>query len=108
MQINYHNKKFNVKATQYYNGNLAILLAGSNGDYDVISTNFDFLGIKGAAYVDVNNFPDIEDLLLKTGIAEKTPLTKQSGFVTYPLYIFNMEILREESPQVIMTKPENP
>jgi hypothetical protein len=55
-------------------------------------------------FIDVNNSPDAIDMLEKTGLAE--PYVKwgavvemQSGFVSYPVYQFNQNMLKELDPQ---------
>lgn len=35
-------------------------------------------------YADINNVPESLDFLVKNGFARKTPMSRQSGFVTYP------------------------
>ena len=53
------------------------------------------------AFVDINNMPEIEDFLVKNGIAESTGLKQTSGYCRYPLYVFNEEKLRELCPDEI-------
>lgn len=43
------------------------------------------------AFVDTNNMPELEDFLVKNGIAEFTGLMQKSGYCSYPLYQFNAE-----------------
>ena len=50
------------------------------------------------AFVDTNNMPELEDFLVKNGIAEFTGLSQQSGFCQFPLYLFDAEKLRELCP----------
>ncbi len=50
------------------------------------------------AFVDTNNMPELEDFLVKNGIAEFTGLMQQSGYCSYPLYLFDMEKMRELCP----------
>lgn len=50
------------------------------------------------AFVDTNNMPELEDFLVKNGIAEFTGLEQQSGFCNFPLYLFHAEKLRELCP----------
>ena len=54
----------------------------------------EFISIKNAAYIDTNNCP-FADQLLKYGIAKKTGFTKNSGYCSYPLWIFNEDFLKE-------------
>ncbi len=50
------------------------------------------------AFVDTNNMPELEDFLVKNGIAEFTGLEQKSGYCTYPLYLFDMEKMRRLCP----------
>ena len=50
------------------------------------------------AFVDTNNMPELEDFLVKNGIAEFTGLTQKSGYCSYPLYQFNAEKMRRLCP----------
>lgn len=90
---------------QDYAGNekygLAIVLDAVNDipeetePYAVLTVSFgDFIGAKDCAYIDRNNCP-FADQLLDLGIAESTPLDKQSGFCTYPLWHFHEDFLRD-------------
>lgn len=47
------------------------------------------------AFVDTNNMPELEDFLVKNGLAEYTGLEQRSGYCTYPLYRFDTERMRE-------------
>ena len=61
----------------------------------VLTVSFgEFIGIKNAAYIDVNNCRFANELL-KYDIAKPTDFTKKSGFCTYPLWVFKEEFLRE-------------
>lgn len=90
---------------QDYAGNekygLAIVLDAVNDipeeaePYAVLTVSFgDFIGAKDCAYIDWNNCP-FADQLLDLGVAESTPLDKQSGFCTYPLWHFHEDFLRD-------------
>ena len=50
------------------------------------------------AFVDTNNMPELEDFLVKNGIAEFTGIEQRSGYCSYPLYLFNGEKMRELCP----------
>jgi len=65
------------------------------GQYAILTKSFgEFIGYKNTAYIDVNNCP-FANQLLDLGIAKETGFTKQSGFVTYPLWQFDEEFLKE-------------
>ncbi|MBQ3219329.1 MAG: DUF4313 domain-containing protein, partial [Clostridia bacterium] len=65
------------------------------GQYAILTTSFgEFIGYKNTAYIDVNNCP-FANQLLDLGIAKDTGFTKQSGFVTYPLWQFDEQFLKE-------------
>ena len=76
---------------------LAILLdeTDSGEPYAVLTVSFgEFISVKNSAYIDTNNCR-FADQLLDQGIAEPTSFTKQSGFCTYPLWVFKEEFLQE-------------
>ncbi len=73
--------------------NLTVNLPGK------ISNVPEFIGIKCAAYMDINHHADdVKELLSMEfegePIARDTGFTLQSGFVTYPLYVFNEKWIR--------------
>ncbi len=47
------------------------------------------------AYVDINNYPSIVSDIVAAGIGKPTGKTCRSGFVTYPLYEFNVDEIGE-------------
>lgn len=73
-------------------------LVGDDGElepYATLTTSFgEFISIKNAAYIDINNCPFAESLLSQ-GIADPTGLYKTSGFCQYPLWVFREDFLRE-------------
>ncbi|GFH88770.1 hypothetical protein IMSAGC002_00008 [Lachnospiraceae bacterium] len=50
------------------------------------------------AFVDTNNMPELENFLVKNGIAEFTGMMQQSGYCSYPLYLFSGEKMRGLCP----------
>ena len=80
---------------------IELCLAESTEDFEagesfaMLTVSFgEFISIKNAAYIDTNNCP-FADQLLKYGIAKKTGFTKNSGYCSYPLWIFNEDFLKE-------------
>lgn len=67
-----------------WHGDLTINLAGKCPDY--------------CGYVDINNMPELEEFIEKHELGEFTGLMGKSGFCTYPLYLFNVDKLREYCP----------
>lgn len=49
------------------------------------------------SYVDVNNFPEVLELIADLNLGTPTGKTRQSGFVTYPLVKFNKDVVLKES-----------
>lgn len=49
----------------------------------------------GFAYLDVNNFPNIEDIFKQYNLWEPAHRTRISGFVEYPLYRLNMDEIKK-------------
>lgn len=60
-----------------------------------LTKNFgEWIGIKNAAYIDLNNCP-FATQLCDAGFAEKTSFFKKNGFCEYPLWIFKEDFLRQ-------------
>ena len=95
----YNKRKMRVEEDRYYtNGQLAILVfdEDDNEFYGVLTVNLDDPrcdlinnGLK-MQYLDVNNWPNIEEILADYLWLEKTDISKQSGYVNYPLYMFDL------------------
>ena len=66
--------------------------------YGDISVNLNDNAPDYCAYVDTNNMPELEKFLEDNEIGYFTGMVKQSGFCTYPLYMFNIDKLRELCP----------
>lgn len=84
------------------NNNMFIhLMAREDGfdePYGNVTVN---LGIKVpdyCAYVDLNNMPELEGFIEENGLGEFTGIVQRSGFCEYPLYMFNVDKLRELCP----------
>ena len=91
-------KTYNVviTPTKYVDGGLAVVMDDPvEGPFATVTVN---LGRQnyGYAYVDTNNCPWAPEFLKKNGLAEFTGKTCRSGFVEYPLYKFNMEVLESD------------
>lgn len=68
--------------------------ADTGEPYTSLTVSFgEFISIKNSAYIDTNNCYFAEQILPQ--IAEKTSFTKQSGYCTYPLWVFNEDFLKE-------------
>lgn len=50
---------------------------------------------KNYGFVDVNNLPYLEELIRRYKLGKKTNQCVQSGFVNYPLYEFNLDVLEQ-------------
>lgn len=93
----------------YYNNNLCIRLLMEDGSpFATLTKNLD--GDRSeipssCAYVDINNCPFAEEMIKKYELGEKyfdhgCDIYKTSGFVTYPLYAFNMaKLLEHQKPR---------
>lgn len=64
------------------------------GPYGVLTTSFgEFIGLKNCVYIDVNNCPYAGQIL--THIGKNTGFTHRSGFVEYPAWIINEDLLKQ-------------
>lgn len=52
----------------------------------------------GMAFLDINNCPWAEEWLKKNNLAEPAGYSRQSGFVTYPLYKWNTKAFYTKEP----------
>ena len=83
-----------VERTEYYNGNLAIVLYCYDRDYDFwepygnLTVNFEEKLPENYAYLDVNNIPNAEEFVMENELGEFTGKMRFSGFCCYPLYKF--------------------
>jgi len=105
--IEYEGRRYFVTVDTYAQHKMVMaikLVDAETNEEETITTNLGiFVGnnafiSKNFSFVDVNKCPYMEDLLKRTGLAEPCtrfgePITKNSGFVEYPLYDFNKEML---------------
>ena len=85
-----------MRATYQYNKSLALVFYDNSDDCPfanvtvcIPDTNPDDY----CAFVDVNNWPEIEEFILKNKIGEPTGVKVKSGYVTYPEYRFNPALI---------------
>ena len=79
-----------------YTNNLAIRLVTKDGEpWATLTVNLDVKLPPDYAYVDINNFDDASVFIEENGLGEWTGGIKQSGFVIYPLYKFDLEKLKQ-------------
>ena len=89
-----------LKLSNYRNNqNMAVMLMVAEGTlegalYGVATVNLHPVD-DDYAFIDYNNMPLIPGLFEKLGIAKPTGIKAQSGYCNYPLYQFNMNVLRE-------------
>ena len=72
---------------------------GYREPYGDITVNLDGKAPDYCGYVDLNNMPELEKFIADNDLGEFTGLTKRSGFCEYPLYLFNVDKLRELCPE---------
>lgn len=88
-----------VKTTYHYTESLAVVAVDKHNepvtDISVCLPDFNLHESKELAFVDINNNPGIEKFLIKNKIAINTGITFTSGYVSYPLYRFNLNKLEE-------------
>ena len=51
------------------------------------------------AYINTNNMPEAEKFITEKGLGEYTGLNQRSGYCEYPLYMFDVDRLREVCPE---------
>lgn len=87
-KLTYHGRPVMVKAESYRNNNtLALTLNYEDGDRDVVTVNLNsHFQSDSMAFLDSNNYPDIEEWIQKNNLGLSMNLTQRSGFCEYPLY----------------------
>lgn len=87
-KLTYHRRTVEISTDTYRNnGYLAVILTYKNGDRDVITTNLNSrFQSKSMAFLDTNNYPDIEKWIQKNGFGLPMGVKERSGFCEYPLY----------------------
>lgn len=86
---------------QYANNHCLYLgLSTVKGEpYGSITVNLEGKVPDYCGYVDTNNMPEIENFIKKYELGEFTGISEKSGFCSYPLYLFDVEKLRELCPE---------
>lgn len=64
-----------------------------------LTVNIDAPCPEYCGYVDTNNCPELEDFIVKHELGEFTGMMGDSGFCSYPLYMFHVDKLREAAPE---------
>ena len=85
---------YELQKSEYFDGNLAIMVMDGFEVYCKLTVNLGIKLPKDMAFVDVNNldekfinqFKNVMEPVIKDG----KQVMVQSGFVTYPLYKFNL------------------
>ena len=63
-----------------------------------VTVNLSVAAPNYCGYLNVNDMPDIEKFITDNDLGEFTGFTQRSGFCEYPLYLFNVDKLRELCP----------
>lgn len=109
LDLGYGQHDYTMKLGMYDNGLLAVFFKNIDNykddnyeDSPIISINLgEFLSIPNAIYLDVELFSD--DLgykLEQAGLGKLTSLTKHSGYMAFPIFIFDEEILRKADSKI--------
>lgn len=85
------------------NGRIAISLITNEEGYPelfgCLTVNIDEPAPDYCGYLDTNNLSNAEKFVTENGLGEFTGLTGRSGYCEYPLYLFNVDKLRELCPE---------
>lgn len=93
-----------LEMNNYVNNNgmfIGLICPSEEGGYEPYGDITVNLGVKApdyCAYVDINNMPGLEKFIADNNLGEFTGLVQRSGFVEYPLYMFNVDELRKVCP----------
>lgn len=97
-EIEFYGKKYKVcfyVCTYTANGNIAIELHTDKGEpFADVTVNLGFLA-PGYGYLDVNQLSDVEKIMQEHGFGHPEGTRRQSGYVSYPLYEFHLDKMKE-------------
>jgi hypothetical protein len=101
----FNGEEVRIEPHLYMNGFVAVAIIPVLNPYeaDVITVNLDDMGafsIPSVIWADINNHPNSEGFLEKTGMARKTPMTKRSGYVNYPVMIVDLAKVYAHNPEI--------
>ena len=82
---------------QQYMNNKAMYI-GQEEPFGDVTVNLSVAAPNYCGYLNVNDMPDIEKFITDNDLGEFTGFTQRSGFCKYPLYLFNVDRLRELCP----------
>lgn len=89
------------------NGRIAVSMITNEEGYPelfgCLTVNIDAPAPDYCGYLDTNNLSNAEKFVTENGLGEFTGLTGRSGFCEYPLYLFNVDRLRELCPEQVAT-----
>lgn len=71
---------------------------GQEEPFGAVTVNLSVAAPNYFGYLKVNDMPDIEKFITDNDLGEFTGFTQRSGFCEYPLYLFNVDKLRELCP----------
>lgn len=86
---------------KYYNSNqtaIQVFCRGEEGypePYAIATTRLARDAHEGCVYLDVNNWPEGEEIFEELGIGEATGYVQRSGYCIYPEYRIDFEKLKE-------------
>lgn len=89
--------------TYHNNGRIFIgLITNVDGypePFGDVTVNIDAPAPDYCGYLDTNNLSNVENFIRENDLGEFTGLTGRSGYCEYPLYLFNVDKLRELCPE---------
>ena len=71
---------------------------GYDEPFGDVTVNLSVAAPNYCGYLNVNDMPDIEKFITENELGEFTGFTQRSGYCEYPLYLFNVDKLRELCP----------
>ena len=87
-QYKFRGRTVSLKPDTYQNnGTLAVIMEQEDGEADVINTNLNSpFQSESMAFLDTNNYPDIEAFIRKNKLGLPMGIQELSGFCKSPLY----------------------
>lgn len=107
IDIGFGIKTYTVHLGLYQNGALALYLEDNENIRYFLSTNLGFVP-EDTIYLDINNMPtNIGNILEKLGFGTVSSYTQNSGWIEYPLFFFNDNVIEKIDYDIAKKYHEN-
>lgn len=86
------------------NGVLACIIRGGDEFPSVLTVNLNLIpNLAFGSFIDTNNAPETLEFLKDNDFGILTEIRAQSGFCTYPLFVFDKKLVKKANPETYDT-----